>query len=182
MPANSIGPTTPLDLWSELDVRGSTPLASAGRVAPVKRQKKSGTPKRKAPRSWDRPLTKDSFAKTVEIMPDGTRNVSLSPHVAEILEHQREMFREKFGRDPGPGDPIFFDPDADTPQPLPPLDPNAVEAVAVEAGVRPEIAYAIAKTGVFLMKENAHLYSEKDKEQFQAAIDEYRERAKRQDA
>jgi len=105
----------------------------------VNRQKKSGSHKRqkKAAKSWDRPLTNDSFAKTVEIMPDGSRKVSLSAHAAEILEHQREIFREKFGRDPGPGDPIFFDLNADTPQALPELDPNVLEAVALEAGVRP---------------------------------------------
>jgi hypothetical protein len=150
----------------------------------VKRQKKSGSPKpkRKAAKSWDRAFTKDSFAKTVEIMPDGSRKVSLSPHMVEILEHQREMFREKFDRDPGPKDPIFFDPNADTPQALPEVDPNVLETAAVKAGVRPEVAHAIAKTGVFLMKENEHLYSDEAKEEYQAAVEEYRERAKRKDA
>jgi hypothetical protein len=62
------------------------------------------------------------------------------------------------------------------------LDHNVLEAVALEAGVRPEVAYAMAKMGVFLMKENEHLYSDEDKKEFQAAINEYRARAKRQDA
>ena len=31
---------------------------------------------------------------------------------------QRERLIEKFGREPGPDDAVFFDPDADTPQPL----------------------------------------------------------------
>jgi len=48
--------------------------------------------------------------------------------------------------------------------------------------VRPELAYAIAKTGVVLMKENEHLYSEEDKKDFSAAVEEYRERSKRHDA
>jgi hypothetical protein len=65
---------------------------------------------------------------------------------------------------------------------LPPLDPNVIESVAIEAGIRPEIAFAMAKTGVFLMKENEHLYSDEDKEDFWAAVEEYRERAARQDA
>jgi hypothetical protein len=34
----------------------------------------------------------------------------------EILERQRQAFRAKFGRDPGPNDPIFFDPDCDEPR------------------------------------------------------------------
>src|SRR5215472_5561153 len=36
----------------------------------------------------------------------------------EILEAQRQRFREKFGRDPGPSDPVFFNPDAPEPVPM----------------------------------------------------------------
>lgn len=45
-------------------------------MADVKRQKKSGTvkeDKKKSSKILGRPLTKDSFAKAVEIMPDGSR-------------------------------------------------------------------------------------------------------------
>lgn len=38
----------------------------------------------------------------------------------ELMERQARRFREKFGRDPGPKDPIFFDPDADEPRPRDP--------------------------------------------------------------
>ena len=34
----------------------------------------------------------------------------------EMLEGQVRRFRDKFGRDPSPEDPIFFDPDADEPR------------------------------------------------------------------
>jgi hypothetical protein len=36
----------------------------------------------------------------------------------QILEQQLEAFRAKFGRDPGPNDPVFFDSTADEPRPL----------------------------------------------------------------
>ena len=36
----------------------------------------------------------------------------------EAIVRQRELFIEKFGREPGPKDPIFFDPDFDVPTPL----------------------------------------------------------------
>ena len=36
----------------------------------------------------------------------------------EVLEMQRKLFREKFGRNPGLGYPLFFDPDADQPIPM----------------------------------------------------------------
>src|ERR1700719_4184280 len=29
---------------------------------------------------------------------------------AEIIAQQKKLFREKFGREPGPDDPLFFDP------------------------------------------------------------------------
>jgi hypothetical protein len=36
----------------------------------------------------------------------------------ETLEALRRDFRERFGRDPGPDDPVFFDPTAEEPRPL----------------------------------------------------------------
>lgn len=68
-----------------------------------------------------------------------------------ILEHQREDFRKKFGRDPGPGDPIFFDPDADEPRPIDPekLERDMIEIMA-RAGVDPVFMYAANKTGLIV--------------------------------
>ena len=37
------------------------------------------------------------------------------PTAAEALQEQFRLFREKFGRDPKPDEPIFFDPDQDQP-------------------------------------------------------------------
>ena len=50
--------------------------------------------------------------------------------VVGALEEQRESFREKFGREPGPEDPVFFDPDADEPRLL---DPNKMKGAMLEA-------------------------------------------------
>ena len=36
----------------------------------------------------------------------------------EAVVQQPKLFKEKFGREPGPKDPIFFDPDCDVPTPL----------------------------------------------------------------
>jgi hypothetical protein len=35
--------------------------------------------------------------------------------MVNLLEDARRAVIEKFGREPGPYDPVFFDPDADTP-------------------------------------------------------------------
>jgi hypothetical protein len=90
--------------------------------------------------------------------------------------------RARSSWEPGPHDPIFLDPNTDEPWEMPPLDPAIIESVAAKAGIRPEIGFAVTKTGVSLTAENAHLYTDEDKAEFQAAIEEYRECARRQDA
>jgi hypothetical protein len=40
------------------------------------------------------------------------------PTKKEMLGDLNRLFKEKFGREPGPDDPLFLDPDADTPIPL----------------------------------------------------------------
>ena len=46
------------------------------------------------------------------------RKMRLSAELTEILDNQFNSIKEKFGREPGPDDPLFFDPNADTPQQL----------------------------------------------------------------
>ena len=53
-------------------------------------------------------------------------------HARQILRQQRIKFRKKFGREPGPHDPVFFDPDQDTPQPIPVGKYNAGMLAAIE--------------------------------------------------
>ncbi|MBW1856454.1 MAG: hypothetical protein JRJ00_17670 [Deltaproteobacteria bacterium] len=43
----------------------------------------------------------------------------MSPELEDAFQEQRKRFVEKFEREPTSDDPIFFDPDADTPQPYP---------------------------------------------------------------
>jgi len=43
--------------------------------------------------------------------------VAINERTRGILEAQQQRFREKFGRDAGPNDPVFFDPDAAEPSP-----------------------------------------------------------------
>lgn len=91
----------------------------------------------------------------------------------KILKKQLRAFRKKFGRDPGPGDPIFFDPNADTPQPIPQADIDATMREVAQF-LPPHIAYAYLKTGGMLVTEsNLHLWSEDDMAEWDAALDEY---------
>lgn len=44
--------------------------------------------------------------------------VKMPPEMQQALIEQRAAFVAKFGREPGPGDPMFFDPDKDVPTPI----------------------------------------------------------------
>jgi hypothetical protein len=46
------------------------------------------------------------------------RNIKVTPETIAIFQVQLELFRKKFGRDPGPEDPVFFDPRCDMPTPI----------------------------------------------------------------
>ena len=108
------------------------------------------------------------------------RTVKLDPESMDMMQQQLQAFREKFGREPGPEDPIFFDPDADTPQPfrLEKFLEESTEAM-VAAGIRPEIIYAHRKTGGLIVTEgNLEKLSAEDIAEWEAAIDEYFEKTK----
>jgi hypothetical protein len=100
--------------------------------------------------------------------------VRLSPEVIEGFQGQRKLFIEKFGREPGPDDPIFFDPTKDQPQPM---DDHAVRVQIVnamsQAGIAPEYIYAYQKTGLMPTTADQHLLSKVDLEQWDAATAEY---------
>jgi hypothetical protein len=72
--------------------------------------------------------------------------VKMTPEVHDALLKQREAFRAKFGRDPGPGDPVFFDPDADTPTQISQerMEADLDEALR-KAGIDPAKAVAFKK-------------------------------------
>ena len=108
------------------------------------------------------------------------RTVKLDPESMDMMQQQLQAFWEKFGREPGPDDPIFFDPDADTPQPfrLEKFLEESTEAM-VAAGIRPEIIYAHRKTGgLIVTEENQEKLSAEDIAEWEAAIDEYLEKTK----
>jgi hypothetical protein len=74
----------------------------------------------------------------------------LSAEEAALFKRQRQRFIDKFGREPGPNDPVFFDEDADTPQ-VPPesvQDERWAEMVELirKAGAPPEVLHAMRRT------------------------------------
>ena len=95
------------------------------------------------------------------------KSIPIAPELKELLQIQLERFREHFGREPGPNDPIFFD--------QPPLEHSEFYAVRDmrRAGLAPELVYAFEKTGLLVTDMNQDLIPEKDLEEWDAAIEEY---------
>jgi hypothetical protein len=94
--------------------------------------------------------------------------------VEQALEEQLRAFRAKFGRDPGPDDPLFFDPDADEPHPL---DRVAVEAGMVDAmeraGISPAQIYAFQQTGIIPVEGLLDRVPTKRLQEFYLAVRRY---------
>jgi len=103
---------------------------------------------------------------------------------AEAVKRLSEAFKEKFGREMRPGDPLFWDPAASEPRPLAenPRSLEATEAVLLEAmvaaGTSPELIYAYRQTGLLASEDNWDLLSEEDQAAWNAAINDYYEKTR----
>jgi len=102
---------------------------------------------------------------------DGSRSISMTQDMQELLEEQEKSFVEKFGREPGPDDPLFFDPDVDTPQPYPEekFTETIVESMR-EAGVDERLINAYKKTGLLVTQDNLDLMTPEELEEFEEAL------------
>ena len=70
----------------------------------------------------------------------------MTPRVREALLEQRKAFIDKFGQEPGPGDPVFFDPDKEVPTPIGPDRMNAdLEKALRDSGIDRAKAEAFRK-------------------------------------
>lgn len=103
----------------------------------------------------------------------------MPPEIEQTLEQLFYRFREKFGRDPGENDPIFFDPHSDQPVPLRREALNEMwERLADEmvdhGELTPEIAYAMKKTGLLVSPQTKHLLRDAELKEWNTAIAEYR--------
>ena len=111
-------------------------------------------------------------------MPTRRRDIDelcLSQETRLLLRQRQDVFREKFGRDPRPMEPLLFDPDADEPRPL---AEDRVKGAMVEAmrraGFDPAAIYAFQKTDLIATTRNAEDLSADEFQEWRAAIYEYR--------
>jgi hypothetical protein len=102
------------------------------------------------------------------------RYAPMQPELHSAIKKQLQAFRDKFGREPGPNDLLFFDPDCDQPTPI---DPDKYWAKVLrlmgDVGIEPAKIYASKKTGLLPTSENWHLLSQRDRDDWDAAIEEY---------
>jgi len=100
--------------------------------------------------------------------------VEIGPDLNDMMERQLQAFRKKFGRDPGPTDPIFFDPDKDQPEPYDQAKFHRQVLDVMKAADLPgHLVYAWEKTGLMVTEDNRVLLSKKDLREWDEAIEEY---------
>jgi len=121
------------------------------------------------PKSRGRKKKKSRVVGTVRV---GDEVLPLLEEARDALLRQKETFKAKFGREPGPNDPIFFDPNQDVPAPYPDdrMRRETLEAMR-KAGSRAEIIYAYSKTGLLIMEGVD--YPANRRKEWNNAIDEY---------
>lgn len=106
-------------------------------------------------------------------------SLRLPAYMEPVVDELRKRFCEQFGREPGPEDPLFFDPDVKYPVPLPPQKLNRLwEELAntwlLRGEISAETAYAMKATGMFVREEDLHLLNPKEMQNWSRALDEYR--------
>jgi hypothetical protein len=130
------------------------------------------TPKAQA----KRPQPKQSKAQRKAVPP---RSQHVPPQIRDTVEQLRHRFRQKFGRDPGPNDPVFVDPDSDSPVPLRPEALNRLweglaDSLLNSGEIASETAYAMKKTGLLVTEQTILLMTSEQWSEWNAAVDEYR--------
>jgi hypothetical protein len=105
----------------------------------------------------------------------GYRRVRMSNEMIQILEEQKQRFRQKFGRDPRPEDPVFWDESSELPTPMSIEDIHqTILAALITAGSPPEFIYAFDKTGRIVTESNMHLLTPEEYHEWVDAVEEFR--------
>jgi len=91
-----------------------------------------------------------------------------------MLQAQVRAFEDKFGRPPGPDDPVFFDPDADEPRPVPTARLEQTTTRMLQAaGICPAWIYANQHTDGLLPRPDGSFNSDADATEWRQAVDRY---------
>lgn len=98
----------------------------------------------------------------------------LNDDALDAIRELRRRFKRETGRDPGPDDPYAFDPDSDKPQPEAEARiKSCMGDIADAAGLAPDLAFAIRKTGLLVTKNNQDGLDEDQRAAWKEALAEY---------
>jgi hypothetical protein len=101
----------------------------------------------------------------------------MNKEMIQILEEQKQRFRQKFGRDPRPEDPVIWDENATEPTPASLADIHqTIRSAMIAAGSRPEFVHAFDKTGRIVTETNMHLLTPEEYQEWVDAVEEFRQR------
>lgn len=97
--------------------------------------------------------------------------------MADMLRRRRALFVEKFGREPGPEDPLFFDADAREPRPLEELDFDwdMIFEAFDATGIDPAYAEAWRELGYLVTEMNRHTFTAHEVEAWDEAVERHME-------
>ena len=124
-------------------------------------------------RLHDCPLDEEASRQAI------SEDVHLKVEAVDALQRlSRALFRRKFGREPGPDDPVVFDPDAETPQHASQEKHQLLLAKMGEAvGLPSHFVYAMGQTGFIVTEHNITVMPKEKIEMWERAIEEYLRRA-----
>jgi hypothetical protein len=109
-----------------------------------------------------------------QVITRDSKVVRMDEGTVAAMQAQFRMFEEKFGRPPGPSDPVFFDPDADEPRPLRTYDARSTTVAMLKAaGVTPAWIYAYERTDGLLPLFDGSFLSEQDETEWDDMVEEY---------
>ena len=102
------------------------------------------------------------------------KTIPIDQATAEAITQQKRLFREKFGREPGPEDPIFFDPVSSVPEFQSQEETwRALVQAAGESGMDAALVYAMNKTGRIVTEQNMQFLTDAEIQEWNDAVDEY---------
>jgi hypothetical protein len=102
-------------------------------------------------------------------------NYRLNDDALNAIRELRRRFREEMGRDPGPDDDCAFDPDSAEPQPTAEAKIKSVMGdIADAAGLAPDLAFAIRKTGLLVTQRNQDGLDDDQRAAWTEALAEYK--------
>lgn len=106
-----------------------------------------------------------------------SRTYRLNKEALEAIRELRRRFRKEVGREPGSDDPCAFDPDSEDPQ----LEArervkSVMGDIADAAGLAPDLAFAIRKTGLLVTQRNQDALDDDQRAAWNEAITEYQTR------